>query len=430
MKRDLSHMDLSELSKLLESNRSLLWQALPTVYHHMHIDGIPPLDSNFISNPKSGLALKAMHVLLNGIIGAKDSVDMETPVIPPRIVTNLLDHWGMIWAWCSFLLKSSVAQLLATSPLSFEQQVKWWETLHPVIIELLIVFSKQSELRTCIGSTPGLVALLVQVWDYEKIFPITEASASNALMCILPIRSVDSWPDLGDSGTIDNIPNICLQRIVSVTSCKRNIPYRPLKGDITILMICTTKIELHRSLLAKNSIAIVLRLVRTLALQVPTTSVRKCLLGLAAYLLRCFEKDGFPTIIRALEERLLVRLFKSAHAVVVAHPAEQTAQYLDRTYGEILDVIAPFTIFRPVLLHSRKSLKTIVVSGANPDRPLRPDVPGHGPFEKAWHKFRNAVSYRMAYKDMYDKEYGGGLHVDFCASPKVNAVASCLSPLG
>lgn len=504
MRPNALYMDLLELSKLIEDSKdaALLWESLPVIYHHLDINNLfqslqraesaflgshpdsdlvtksnlPESTSDEMSlalvcigsdpdpilagvvtrlNPnfpsKLDLALACMKILSRGL-GAnveelddgEDLVESESEgarkELKTRIVSSLVDHWPMIWACVSILLRSCVESHRPTVPGdmcvafgSLQEEVEYWEMVHPVTLDLLATLIKQTQLYPVMVSAPDLVSLLIRIYGHETRLASAISrtiSASNVLMHVLSMphyrsgpKSQRRWPEL-PRGLDAHIPKICLQRIVVAAHEVPNVQYRSLLGDVSLLVSCTQIPHLHRYLISKNSISTVLNLMRSLtpiACQDTNRNVdpdvRRCLISLAYYLKMCFDNDGFPSIIRALESRLLVRIFKCAYAVVT--PGIPVNEILDFNvlYSDIVEAISSFLVYRPVAQYARKSIKTV----ATLEMPSKMETLENGPLMGAWTVFKDFAHDRLHSKWDYDNTHGGGLCACSCANPTVSS---------
>lgn len=416
MRRAASPRDLQVFFGLTRHDRAL---ALPVLFHHLRVDKIPRTDEP----PKSQttelaqLALRMLAMCLQ--------VAMSTNV--PRIISSVRDHWDITWAWFSFLLKIRFEDV--TSKL--DDSVLGNNTEHHANMTLLLEMTMHPDLRLAMESKPDLFPLLIHVWQHEEAVKGVFIAASDVVKEILiPPLSRQSNADrasycshlprtLGSSSGV--FVQTCLQRISGAANpsehrCKLII------NDVSILLSCSFVPTMHRLFLAKGSVALVLRLMRRISIRdirvasgEPHQFPRVALLMLAIrYLERCWLLNGLPIVLQILEGRLLVTLFKLVYHLQGKQPI------VDADCATALQVIIPFLIHRPILLHARKSLKTI---GAL-DPPGGLDNLNFGNQTSAlicaWNLFLEHVTLWTSMK----LQYVAMEHEDGCQNPTVRPIPS------
>lgn len=408
MRPNVSFAELNDLANLLMKNNTLLWEALPLVYYHTDVGNVPQLHGLiFDANPKCHPALQSMCLLASSLCPSQSN--------KPMIASSLRSHWAQIWAWCSFFLKCclNLPQYIGSS-FPPEREAKLWEMIHMAAISLLDRLAAQKEFRLLMVSTPDLAPLLVQFWECEQKRPDNvTVSASNVLLHLFPPDAPHSWPDHSEMTV--KIPYLCLQRIAAATKRvpdAKNFP--PLYGDIYLLISFAQQHPLDSSPMTNVSIRSVLDLMRslTIASEDAPTETSVCLGLIGSYLYTCFSVHGFPSIIHALENHLIVRMFKSAAAVQASGASAPAPLGYNLVYQDLLTTIAPFLIYRGVLLHARKSMKRLETLGMSSKL-------NASPFTKAWDSFKALADDRVRFKALHDSQYEGGLATKLCANPTV-----------
>lgn len=347
-----------------------------------------------------------------------------TQIADLRIITSLREHWSIIWQWSDYLLRTYV---LDKSGMDSDQE-KAWQDVHWATMSLFSIFIHVHGFCTLMVNTRGLIKLLSQVWKLEEdIIPENPISASNSLMTLFPPNQREfTWRNLFVASLEvphEEVARMVLLRIIR-SSTKPPVGCAPISGDLGMAMSCTRLENVHRAMLAKDAIFIIAdvmaRLTSPSATHLQPAPAGQCLLYCSQYLQCCFGTDGFSWVLRALEARLLVTIFKSARLLFAMRDCNPGRDYIGDQYASLLNTIAPFLIYRPILRQAVKSLKVIDRLG------LTARMPTTGSFADTWAIFRDFVESRAQFKIQYDEVSKKGVDTSFCANRTVRIFYSVL----
>lgn len=405
--------DLSQLVSMVTERTSLLFDALPVAYQHLRIANIPSRSARATGvalDTQSTLATLSLQLIVAG-------VDSSEEVIDRKVVESLKERWTMIWQWSEYLLKIYLARLeFATT---IDDPV--YRSIHWATMALFARLVQLDDFRTLMANTQGFIKRLAIVWKAE-LEPIIEQpiSVSNVLhRLITSVGLATSYQSLF-LATLDVphdvVADMVLRHIYHAIQSPRITTFS-LSGHLAMLAGCLQTETLLRPLLAKGSISAILRVMARLTIQFPTYDridlAKRCLVLCAGYLAVCFASEGFTWILRALEGRLVLYIFKSARILWAMREKKPSDDSLGVAYASVLNVISPFIIYRPILRQARRSVKTV------DSLVLHRLVDPAGPFGLAWVAFKKYTAYRTQYKVAFDDMFRDGEDATFCSNKSV-----------
>lgn len=403
--------DFEALSDLISEDNTLLYHSLPVVYHHLHLDklpipAVPTLDAAKFLMP----ALQSIK-LLNGSVSDEQFID-------PKVVSSLKNNWTTIWSWCHFFLTAYIYKPVPTT-----EEKEWRTGVISMIAELLTALSGSSDLTHLLGETIGLIPLVSSVWKLEAGTedhwpPAASFSMSNVLTCLLgpsdPLRWLNSFlATVG--GSSEDIAALCLRRVVDAIQ-NPTIRTMALRGHLFLMLHTARKRNMYVSYLSINSIAVITGAMRVLTSRTKpfddTPGAVMCLDICSMYLEECCARDGFHCIIQALDGRLLMSMLKSGHILEGPSTAEEPG--LEFSYADLLVVITPYLIYRPILRLVSKTLKSARRMGFHRD--MVAVVGRDSTFANAWRALERFADERVRFKTGYDMTYRDGIDAVFCSN--------------
>lgn len=379
--------DLSWLVGDLKSDNSRLWEVLPVIYHYLPRTS-ETLDVGEGTETASFLALLLLDT------GLKSPEQLKIP----RIFDSLREHWVVIWEACRSLIEGYAGRVrLADKRRSIH---------HSISTGLLMSLCSYPGFLRILGSTNGFISSITRIWRAEIgwfVDPPTLFTASTVLWVMFESdRSLFDifFASLGNS--FDEVARLCVQRVIA-TGTGPQIPCSILQSDIAIMSLCGENDSLHRSLMVADCMSAVTHAMSRLAshsepyndFRAPITCVRFSL----TYLSSIIDVDGASRVVLALEGRTLISMFKTRF--IFADPNEKPSKFADdelcREYTRTLELITPYLVYRSVLRHARKSVKTII--SLDLERKMESFLPrSQKSFWTAWTAFKQYTMDRAACK--------------------------------
>lgn len=432
----------NNLISMVEGNPSLLLlKSLPVAYHHLRVSSIPTQTSLPSLNTNSRLAILSLGLLgvtrdfhrdlLLKAVGS--DIGEIWKIVITKVVSTMKENWTLIWQWSAFLLDT---YLVSTATAGALDPGPTWNEIHGVVIRLLHWLVHVDDFLSIIQRTRNVVGLLARVWKAESNqiagHPI---SASNPLCVLLwspttPTPYVQFSMALGVS-CVEEAD--MMLRFISRAIRQPRIQSEPLSGYLGLIMgtACLEESQVdHRALLGKDSISIVLAVMARLTSHnlsyddhgAAVVTLHCC----AQYLEICIISDGFARVLQALEGRLILYMFKSLRFIWAKAGSTHMSSaddLVETRYALLLEKIAPFLVYRPILHQARKSIKTLDRLGLSMALvdPTRAQA-----FASAWAVFRDYTQDRTRFKIAFDTRcnddldlHGPGL---FC---HVSTVSGC-----
>lgn len=428
MQGSLQH--LRQLEPMVHANQALLFDVLPAIYRHLPSE-VPKAKQNSIptlSNDDYEAVMAALILLSAGV--SPETLRLE------RVFVSLMEHWPFLWKWLSFLLAEYVL-----NPKTVDDAKK--ENMHDMASHLLLPLTSREEFCRMLAKTPSLISTLSCMWKVEEGF-----DWSTSISCALfQVFLTDDHTCLSStifttslSNSRDEVADLIVRRLAH-TITRPTIQGMVLRADIGLLdHITKAHQDLRNLLVAKRSIPVM-----TTVMSVLTSSnlsiqpagsepTRVCIHSCLSYLLLVFKDGGLCRINSALDGRLILSMFKGKD-VLVSDSAKTrvTAVHLhdnyrlNSIYGEILQSITPYLIYRCVLREAVKTIKTVENSGLA--KKIESVVPERGAFWQAWVAFKEFTEDRRKCK-VETAGADGGWRVNMeCNSPTVRFAfpfSSCL----
>lgn len=405
----------------------LLLDSLPVVYHHLRVDNIP--SRTFIATQTLNVDVHRAILSLRLLGIARDfHRDMASKVVSnpgmaniwktliTKVISSMKENWSLIWKWSAFLLERYLTSVETNCV--FDHDPIWNEN-HGISMRLLhwLVYADGVQVLDILQRTSDMVGLVARFWKAEsKESAEQPISASNTLGHLLwsttePTPYAQFQAALNVS--LDEEADMMLRLIIRAIRQPR-IQSELLFGHLSLMVGTSSKThsqDVNRKLLAKDSISTVLAVMARLTSRKPPYdhhgSALRTLQYCANYLEICIVGDGFARVLQVLEGHLILYIFKSArniwtHAVQLSSVDDLG----DEFYASLLKSIMPFLIYRPILRHARKSIKTIDSLGLQDL--LAPS--GAQEFKSTWDAFRNYTQNRTQHKIAVDAACRHGLH--------------------
>jgi hypothetical protein len=377
---------VNKLGLMVDGNGALFEQVLPIIYQHLDVSKIP-------SNPGSSGPDKATEIAQMSLFALFQGIDDER-LETPRIVSNLLDHWPMIWDWSSFLVTQYVEKDTSKMDEGFRFKV------HFITTSLFSLLASQPELCRTMASTPGLVSMMTRLWISESDIGDRPVFASSALRHLLVQFDMTCIRDfmVTISGNESDVAKMCLQRVEKALSGP-TINDLELCGVIGMILCSAGNHQLSHALLANHSISVIARVMSRLTCGKPpySVSLMTCLKYCTMYLESFLPyTDGFTWIIQAVEGHLIMTILTS-EPLLKWDRARIDPDDIEQEYTNLLrNIIAPYLVYRSVLRQVAKSVKK--AKALNLDSRMRKS----GPLWDAWLLFKQLVEERMEIKAFYD----------------------------
>lgn len=411
MQGSLEHF--RQLRSMVQANYALLSDVLPTVYQYLPLP--VPGSTQGSSPPLSDTVYDGASIALGILLACTLPENLATR----RMQSNLTDNWTRIWKWLQFLLAEYVEH--PGTAVGAQEQAQ----MHSMSMQLLLGLSMNSGFLRILWNTPGLVSMLSRIWLLEDghEWPF---SASNALHPLI-LATDKSFLNVF-TATLGASPDVVASLIVKRalrTATRSQIRGMMLRADLQMILYLSYQPHLHQPLIVKNSIPITTQIMsiltsRTLSIA-PDDSAITCIHACSSYLLRCFEVDGHCRIASALEGKLLLSMFKSS-AFMVVDSLDTTEDlrddsHLNKVYSTLLRCLVPFLIYRDVLQHGIKTLKTVRNRGL--EASMESAVSVEGSFWQAWLTFKDYTEDRERCKVVSADRNGGWRASVPCLNPKV-----------
>lgn len=371
------------------SNAQLL-ELLPVIYRYLPESELLPIGQS--AEPAHYTAL----TLLNTAITPKH-------LSSHKITKSLKDYWGIIRKCCEFYVKAYVDDPVGTP---FKTRARH----HALYIGLLEVFSSSPDFAQILGSTSGFIPLMTRVWRFEMSwFHQPQPLSSAAVVLYQIIRTSRPFFSVFVA-SLGNMPSevsrLCVERVIA-TGTRPIIPSSIMQADVAMVSCCAEDRAHRRCLLSEGSMAIS-ALTHTMSQITSHTSsfddpfiARSCLKLCLAYISPTLQDEGVGRVSQALEERILVSLFKTKPlpATVInngklSRPAQDDG--INQVFAAILTTITPYLVYRSVLRRAIKSLKTIRSLGL--ERKMESVIPKYKSFWKAWQIFTDYAMDRVTCK--------------------------------
>lgn len=401
---------------MLHEDNGLFEKMLPVIYHYLPpVSELPPYPLVEGSGEPGPAFQVAFTLLLTGV----------TIEQTQKVYDSLKSHWDGIWQWCRLLIEGC----MVNRDMDPEVRLKH----HFLTMGLLANLTRDSGTARVIGSTPGLIPLVVRVWSIEKKWlrqnmPNSPESAAVVLRNIFsadPISfKAESMFTAGLGQSFDKISAKFVNRVAHAIA-SASIPVRDLQADITLMWHCGQDLTFRRSLLAANSASILARTMSRLTshakpydtynASAAETTLSWCIHSLC----RTFSDEGAPRIAHALEDRMLLSMFKVGNTEATDQDGQTYPDVdLNAVYRNALSTITPHLAYRNVLRYAVKSLKTI--KAMELEEALESVIPPTSSFWKTWHAFENHVAGRLACKIATAEEFALSRKFDIpCGNPTV-----------
>lgn len=314
------------------------------------------------------------------------------------------------------------------------------ESSYAIPVAVLVGLTKHYDVTEILTSTPDFIPFMARVWKLEIGRSRSEQAVTASLVLTQVFSrespgctSFDSFmASLGGITSATDIATLCVQRVYEASK-PQVIGCGPLLAELAMISCCCQEKSrwrdtLYRSFMAVDPISSVTysmsRLTSRNAKFHDPALAQDCLKLCTTFLWRCFLEDGVHLVVLALQERMLLSMFKADritwHESIRAQSSVtdmMIAHSLHLDYESLLEFLTPYLNYRSVLRQAIKSIKTIRSLGL--ERKMEAVLPKTESFWDLWRRFKLYTENRVMCK---------AATVDYCRSLEED-IRVCRSPL-
>lgn len=431
------------LAEMVEDDNPSILSILQVIFYHLRASELPSGSASVVSVSDQPIALAILSLEILGVGLVEETHKSMVPI--------LVRKWPLIWPWLRFFLETYVVREISTP-----EEEKTQEHLHSVVIPLLAKFRRRPKLLDLMGSTEGVMPLLLQTWYIEDSIRDRMETATTSMLPFVVSQdgvvadSIFATMPLEECAEIIEISTRRVCAALDELKPDNSKPDKCLGPHLDFMVSYVALCEERFGFLPPHGVFLALRTINQLSQVFPFDTVnchhdchnreRERKKVEEAEVIHCIGKSltllyqatligerSVYWLYDIIKARFIQQMFKS-HRLLYSEshqdplnqifPGRKTIQ---ERYTEIInECIIPGLVHRSILHAVSKSVRRIKRSDGRLEARLRSAIKPTDPLWLAWMRLQQTVREREAYEVIYQRN--GGFHIachEACANPLV-----------